>query len=710
MTMTLRRAVSCFAVIVALVGVLAAQGDMQGDKQYQAALHKEMVDGDLRGAIEEYRAISARPGAARELAATALVRMAECYDKLGDPRAQAVYQQVVREYADHEEAATLARGRLLADATAATPQGDRVVWSGPSLTISPSGRVSPDGRFVTGRRRGEGSLVLHDAIANTDRRLTPPLNPAVYAEHSVFSSDGRRILYGWAEQRSGWRMELRIAPFPPRATLEPSQVLLGNRDDLPRNVTSLDWSPDGKWVAAALRLADGTGQIAMISVSDGSMRVLKSLGWDIPPQLFFSPDSQHLAYDLQARADAAQRDVFVLAADGSRETATVVHEASDNIIGWSPDGRWLLFSSDRTGSWDLWGHRVAAGQTVGSPQLLKSNIGKSFEGRTRSLGVTAAGTLFVHKRVSSRDIVVAPVDLETGKLLGSPTSFSRGMVGGARNAVWSPDGQHLAYPCEDGVCVAVRSVTTGDVRVVRTLSYANTLRWSPDSRSLIATGTDLTGRLGLFQIDVESGAVNRIVPGDDFFLYGFAPEWSPDGTRMYFTRRNAGPLVERDVAAGSEREVAGLTGIGSRNLGPLSPDGRYVTAVRQEAAGTASLLLVPVGGGESRELLRLMQPETFGRRVWTPDGAAVIVEKNVGERSDGTYLPLRRELWLVGLAGGPARKLDIDTSLWTSGAMVPADDGFTLSPDGRRIAFQMGTSIDEVWALDNFLPVEVASR
>jgi len=86
-TMTLRRAGAWAVVGVALVCTLSAQqGTAQSDRQFQAALQKETVDGNLRGAIEDYRSIAMRPGVARDLASQALLRMADAYQKLGDPQ------------------------------------------------------------------------------------------------------------------------------------------------------------------------------------------------------------------------------------------------------------------------------------------------------------------------------------------------------------------------------------------------------------------------------------------------------------------------------------------------------------------------------------------------------------------------------------------------------------------------------------------------
>ncbi len=87
-------------VIVALGAGMAAQKDAHTDKQLQAAMHKEMVDGDLKGAIEEYRVIATREATPRGIVAQALARMADCYRKLGDSQAREIYQRLVLEFAD----------------------------------------------------------------------------------------------------------------------------------------------------------------------------------------------------------------------------------------------------------------------------------------------------------------------------------------------------------------------------------------------------------------------------------------------------------------------------------------------------------------------------------------------------------------------------------------------------------------------------------
>src|SRR5207248_651574 len=152
-----------------------------------------------------------------------------------------------------------------------------------------------------------------------------------------------------------------------------------------------------------------------------------------------------------------------------------------------------------------------------------------------SLGLTTSGALYVWKRSSTRDIAIAPIDLEAGKLLGPPVTFTQGFIDGAEYGPnWSPDGKYLAYVVNGDSGAAIRSVATGQVRLLpRTLTYYRNPSWSPDGRWLLTSGRDLKGREGIFQIDAQTGEVTPVIVGDG--LTG-DPQWAPDGKKVYFGR------------------------------------------------------------------------------------------------------------------------------------------------------------------------------
>lgn len=63
----------------------------------QTAFKREVVDGNLSGAIDGYKKALAGAKGNRAVAAMALVRMAGCYRKMGDAQAQKLYEQVMKD-------------------------------------------------------------------------------------------------------------------------------------------------------------------------------------------------------------------------------------------------------------------------------------------------------------------------------------------------------------------------------------------------------------------------------------------------------------------------------------------------------------------------------------------------------------------------------------------------------------------------------------
>ena len=570
------------------------------------------MTGDLRAAIDGYKGIVARAGADRDVAAQALLAMAGLYKKLGDTQARAVYEQLVRDYPDQKDAVTFARARLGGADRTAPPSGlalRKVVWPSGNIQV---GTISQDGRrltyqdFLNPSTAEWGTLRLRDLVAGTDRPLTSTKEGQAISLPAT-SRDGTQVAYLWScSKRSATcddstdTGELRITSL--EGSSAPGARRVFKSDDV--WLLPMDWSPDGKWIAVNVRRMDHTAQIGLLAVQDGSLRVLKSVDWLGPNGMFFSPDGRDLAFDLPASDSSDHRDVFVLAADGSREVRVVAHPSNNIVMGWSPDGMRLLFASDRSGSVGLWALAFAAGKPAGTPELVKSGIGN-----VGSLGVTRAGALYMRTRADARDIEVASIDLTTGKQMASPVRPIDRFTGSNSNPAWSPDGKSLAYLSTrlgDTRILAIRSSATGEVRELAmrpSLRYLQGLSWAPDSRSFAILGRDLKGRDGIFRIDASTGEVTPILaPTPERLSYeGFF--WSPDGQRLYF-HSQAGGIYERDLSSGLQREV--IRGYGQISL---SPDGQWI-ATRQSDASTKTeaVVLIPIDGGKPRELLRVSRP------------------------------------------------------------------------------------------------------
>jgi len=167
---------------------------------------------------------------------------------------------------------------------------------------------------------------------------------------------------------------------------------------------------------------------------------------------------------------------------------------------------------------------------------------------------------------------------------------------------------------------------TGQLRDLRPkLAYFFFPRWSPDGLELLARGTDLQGRTGPYRIDTQTGDVTLVVapcPASSM------PQWAAAGKRAYYRRDSS--IVERDLAAGTEREAVRIPTAGAEEFA-VSPDGRDVAYHAAEPSGTQNLFVMPFAGGTARSLLRVSAPERLISWFdWTSDGRALAVAKERG--------------------------------------------------------------------------------
>ncbi len=72
------------------------------------------------------------------------------------------------------------------------------------------------------------------------------------------------------------------------------------------------------------------------------LRLTAHAGRDVYPR--FSPDGKWVAFSSERNGNL---DVFVVAARGGQPRQLTFHSGDDNVLGWTPDGRHVLFSSVR---------------------------------------------------------------------------------------------------------------------------------------------------------------------------------------------------------------------------------------------------------------------------------------------------------------------------------------------------------------------------
>lgn len=624
---------------------------------------------------------------------------------------------------------------------------ERLVWS--PRGDAGLGGVSSDGRLVpflssndpTGRQIPR-ALFLHDLRTGTDRRLTAPppsdTEGAPSDNHCVcaLSRTASHMAYvWWTGVGTAPRAELRVIRLAEPGIPMPRTIFGGRAGATPQRaglwIIPFDWTPDGRWVVASIEdNTNGQTQIALISAVADSVNVLATVASNrLAAAPALSPDGRHLAFDVREEG-AMGRGIFLIDVRTGGLVRLPLESGGLYVVGWSPDGRQLLFTSDRRGSRDLYAVAIDRDR-AGEPVMVRRGM-RALSG----LGVTKQGALFYRVRhFESPTLHVTALDVgDTVAAFRAVDRVSRPMFWRTYHA-WSRDAKQLAYWAdryEEGSppILVIRSLDSRRDRELRPrLSRGYDLRWSPDDRLLYARGDDEEGRAGVFLIDARSGEASRLAGVDDI------RHWSPSGGRIYFDRAitttaDTTAIIERVLSTGAEREVyrgpaggprrlalspeAGTvyyrraagsgqgfdvvardletssdrTLVAGRAIGALelSPDGRYLTT-----PSDGGILLIPVGGSPPRQLAGINWV------YWTRTSSGMLLRQ--ADLAGNQFQPVA--YWWMHPDSTSRRRLVLPI-----GTNVVGDAA--LSPDGRHFAYtereQLATTPSELWVLEDILP------
>ncbi len=358
------------------------------------------------------------------------------------------------------------------------------------------------------------------------------------------------------------------------------------------------------------------------------------------PQI--SPDGAKIAF-VVTESDLAKgktnSDIYLMNADGSGLRRLTTSDKSDDHPRWAPDGKSLLFISSRKDGPQVW--RLPA--DLGEPEAL--------------------------------------------------TKLSTGVS----DAEWSPDGKSILFTSEvfpecgaDDACnqKIQKGLDEGPLQahMADALLYRHWTEYRDGKR------------VHTFRLDVASGAVTDLTPGDvdtpPYFLGGRPFSISPDSKEICVVSKR--DPVEA-VSTNDDLFVIPLAGGEARCLTagnpaydgePLySPDGRYIAYRCQKTPGYEAdrfrLAVYDRQAGTSRVLT-----ESFDNWVddfaWTPDSQALLF---VAEEE----------------ARYPVYRVELATGAITP--VIPGEEaktirGFELSPDGKRLVFgrtAVGEPV-EIWA------------
>ncbi len=421
-------------------------------------------------------------------------------------------------------------------------------------------------------------------------------------------------------------------------------------------------------------------------------------------------------------------ELLIANADGSNPRKLVPGSQIDYNASFSFDGQWVVFTSERYGSADIFRVRTSG---MGLERLTDD---PAFDDQA-ALSPNGRSLAFVSSRdAGSTDIYI--LDLETRKV----RNLTRA-PGGDFRPCWSPDGQMIAFSSDRGTKVRAaighwEQVQAASVYVVsvdgsglRKLSrdgqLAGSPKWSPDGKRLVfyevAIGDTFDARQLSDQPNVESRIVSvsvatgsrqehasgrglKLSPqflGPDRIGYlmkngpqavlAFTsgergavgdisnPAWSRDGKQLVY---HSGPIATIPQPRAPGQPLFGRDPrfdlLYASGFPAVSPDGRHL--VVSERTGRAS--------PDDRTALVVWQTDgTNPHRIFRADGSAMSPQWS----SDGRRLVFGAGSYFLARKGHPAQIMTVGSDGSDPRALPtgPGNAGFpSWAPDGVQVVYR----------------------
>jgi Tol biopolymer transport system component/DNA-binding SARP family transcriptional activator len=549
----------------------------------------------------------------------------------------------------------------------------------PGLEIHPA--LSPDGKFVAFAAGPTGRMRIY--VRQLAGGQTIPVAEATPGDQHWprWSPDGARLSFetGWAiylVPALGGPAKVLVSPTEsgPRFNAEGSL-----NDEGPRY---LAWSPDGRKIAYAV------GRAIEVRPAGGgaAMRIATA---EQPHSITWSPDGSRLAFVLgnaafvyapYAIGNIAPSSISIVSASGGRPERVTDATSLNTSPAWVPDGRSLLFVSDRDGSRDLYHVGVdRAGRPIGAPDRLTTGLALQTVDLSRDGRVLVYTDFTDYANIWSLPI---PARGQASPATAQAVTFGHQSIEGM---ALSRDGRWLAFDSDRGGRQAIYRVplSGGEPEPLSADSGdAFMPSWSPDGR-VIAYYRFREGRRRLFVMPVDGARPSAVAPDSANQRF---PDWAPDGRHLVFHSDRTGRFElyvterVRDGRWGAPRQLTTAGGQEAR----WSPDGRAIVYLRN-----TGLWVIAPGGGASRLLIdtrSLAAPLTPLLAQWAPDGRTIYFK---ALDADG-----RTSFWSISAEGGNPRLL------------VRFDDPLRPSPraefatDGRRLYFTISERESDVWQME----------
>jgi Tol biopolymer transport system component len=563
-------------------------------------------------------------------------------------------------------------------------------------------RPSQDGRvrvFTKWPPNGPGTMYAQDLTSGAVRRLSRETAQDQYATPGLLSQDGQRVAYTAYLGRPSFHYEIRVVSTD--GSGERTLVSIGDSTAVAW-MELLDWHPDGQSLLAMQWSQDGSADLVSMSAQDASRRVLRSFGWQYAVGARYTPDGRHIAYDRAPDESSADRELYLLDADGRRETRLTQDGGEKEVIGWSRSGEALYYavlsSTNEHSVASVWRLPMRGARAAGAATLIRADIARAGEFQV------AGGRIYYRVLQNELPLWTMMVDVETARVVTTAVPMLpsvSGGVGARSGTAVMDDGTTFRYfrQQRQRAEVVLRETTTGKERLIP-LPLSNIDGHVPAGVGAIIVRGSERGKPVLVRADLQSGQVVAIAAGElDYMFEGslHRGQFSPDGSVHYRVRDVAGggsQITAHHLSTGEMRVVQPEPC--TRPAVNASPDGSWVAYLCERAStpdDVVELRVVPSTGGESRLLHAAARPGYIASLLtdgsWSTDGRYLVFRENVTAEPQNLS-----RIWRVDVTTGQKALL------------VERPDVASyvrLHSDNRRLTFfaRADERLRELWMLDN---------
>ena len=383
-----------------------------------------------------------------------------------------------------------------------------------------------------------------------------------------------------------------------------------------------------------------------------------------------------------------QDDIWITRADGTEPRRLTAHVARDFMPRFSPDGKWIAFTSNRMGNNDVYVIPASGGE----PKQLTW-----FSGDDQALYWTPDGRELVITSVRGTHPFGSPLyRLPIDGSMPRPMAMDFGRAGMIKQDATLvafnrnlPSYWRKGYRGNNNADIAVQDLRTGQINEITDTDlkgykgYTHDVQpmWGADG--LIYFASERDGIFNIWRVPPAGGAPQQVT----FHKEGGVqfPAVSPDGRHMIY--ENDFDLWTMEVPDGKpkklaihmsfdpkENDVDIVTTTNRADGFTVSPSGEYLAV---DFHGEIVIVPTETGVGEKTAVTNSQWRERS--QVWSPDGRRIAYISD--ESGD-------EEVWLFDIATGTRRKLSAQAS-------VKAE--LTWAPSSQKLAY---TGNNRLWEVD----------